>query len=148
MSVLSKRFFFRLLVYFRRGYGLYGVFLSAFNTANILLLVATQLFHVTLKDSILYTIAFIAVVVTVMAAIGWWDFRQGQREQEVVVHVKTDPVAMATITLSFESTTISARSMRLMAEYTGDSRFAELADELERAVEERRKRLREIGVPV
>jgi MFS family permease len=147
-ALFSRRFFFRVLVYFRRGYGLYGVFISALNMANILLIVLTQVLHVPLRNTLLLIAALFIAVVIGMAIIGWWDFRKGQREQEVAIHVKTDPVAMAHLSVIFKMAQAAAVALGSAAARLGDAELAEIAEDLRRSVEEGRARLRALGIAV
>ena len=142
---ITTRLFFRLLVYFRRGYGLYGVFLSAINTANIFILVLNQVFHVSVPHTLMIIALLIALVVFVMAMIGYWDFRKGQREQEVVLHVKTDPIATSFNEIAILNNRINALTLRVMAKHFNEPSLERLADLLDNELEKRIAFLRSIG---
>ena len=141
----TKRLLFRLLVYFRRGYGLYGVFLSALNTANIFILVLSEVFHVSVPHTLMIVALILMLVVVIMAVIGYWDFRRGQREQEVVLHVRTDPVATTFNELNILSLRASATVLRVMARQSNEPGLARLADLIDDEVTKRLSYLASIG---
>lgn len=142
---LTKRLFFRLLVYFRRGYGLYGVFLSALNTANILILVLSQVFHVSVPHTLMIVALILMLVIMVMAVIGYWDFRRGQREQEVVLHVRTDPIATSFNELAVLNNRINSMVLRVLAKHLNEPALAELANLLDNELNKRLGYLSSIG---
>lgn len=132
-------------MYFRRGYGLYGVFLSALNTANIFILVLNQVFHVSVPHTLMIVALILMIVIMIMAIIGYWDFRRGQREQEVVLHVKTDPIATSFNELAVLNNRINSIVLRVMAKHFNEPGLNELADILDDELNKRLTYLSSIG---
>ena len=87
----------------------------------------------------------ITLVIFVMAMIGYWDFRKGQREQEVVLHVKTDPIATSFNEIAILNNRINALTLRVMAKHFNEPSLNNLADLLDNELEKRIAFLRSIG---